>query len=196
MIHTRQQLRECLAADCEAMGFVGRSPWKEWLKGNTYDVRLWRYIVSYRKFEYACGRYRTAGGWFNTMRYILGKHMHQRRCRKTGIYLSPGVFAPGLHLVYFGYVWADESCRIGRRCTVLPRVLLGKKKPGIPPPSIFIGNDCYIGTGATILGPVRIGNNVTIAAGAVVVKDVPDNVVVAGNPAIVVKEKVELEGKC
>ena len=54
---------------------------------------------------------------------------------------------------------------------------------------IFVGDNCYVGTGATILGPIRIGNNVTIAAGAVVTKDVPDNVVVAGVPAKIVKYK-------
>lgn len=39
------------------------------------------------------------------------------------------------------------------------------------------------------MGPVKIGNNVTIAAGAVVVKDVPDNAVVGGNPAKILKMK-------
>jgi serine O-acetyltransferase len=39
------------------------------------------------------------------------------------------------------------------------------------------------------LGPVKIGNNVTIGAGAVVVKDIPDNCVVAGNPAKIIKFK-------
>lgn len=60
-----------------------------------------------------------------------------------------------------------------------------------PPPLIFIGDNCYIGTGATILGPVRIGDNVTIGAGAVVTKDIPSNVVVAGNPAKIINVKNE-----
>ena len=40
-----------------------------------------------------------------------------------------------------------------------------------------------------MLGPVRIGNNVTIGAGSVVTKDIPDNSVVAGNPARIIKRK-------
>ena len=39
------------------------------------------------------------------------------------------------------------------------------------------------------MGPVTIGNNVTIAAGAVVVKDVPDNAIVGGNPAKIISYK-------
>ncbi|MCS7078066.1 MAG: N-acetyltransferase [Bacteroidia bacterium] len=44
-----------------------------------------------------------------------------------------------------------------------------------------------IGTGATILGGVRIGKNAVIGAGAVVTKDVPDNAVVVGNPARIIR---------
>lgn len=52
---------------------------------------------------------------------------------------------------------------------------------------IKIGNDVWIGGSAVIAPGVTIGNNVTIAAGAVVVKDVIDNVVVGGNPAKIIK---------
>ena len=44
-----------------------------------------------------------------------------------------------------------------------------------------------VGAGATVLGPVIIGDNVQIGAGAVVVKDVPDNCVVIGVPARIIK---------
>lgn len=59
-------------------------------------------------------------------------------------------------------------------------VLIGKKSPNLSYWQITIGNNCYIGTGATILGPVAIGNNVAIGAGAVVTKDVPDGETVVG----------------
>lgn len=53
---------------------------------------------------------------------------------------------------------------------------------------ITIGNDVWIGGNATILPGVNIGNNVVIGAGAVVTKDVPDNCVVGGVPAKMIKE--------
>lgn len=54
--------------------------------------------------------------------------------------------------------------------------------------SCSIGSFCRIGAGATIIPKVKIGNNVVIAAGSVVIKDIPDNVLVAGNPAAIKKQ--------
>ena len=54
-----------------------------------------------------------------------------------------------------------------------------------------LGNNVMVGVGVTILGPVNIGNNVSIGAHAVVIKDVPDNAVVAGIPAEIKKFKKE-----
>ena len=59
---------------------------------------------------------------------------------------------------------------------------LGVSKP------IQIGNDVWIGGNATILPGVTIGSNVIVAAGAVVTHDVPDNVIVGGVPAKVIRE--------
>jgi len=53
---------------------------------------------------------------------------------------------------------------------------------------VTIGNNVWIGGHATINPGVTIGNNAVIASGAVVTKDVPDNVVVGGNPAKIIKE--------
>jgi acetyltransferase-like isoleucine patch superfamily enzyme len=56
------------------------------------------------------------------------------------------------------------------------------------PRSIHIGNNVWIGSNSTVLGGVTIGNNAVIAAGSVVTKNVPENTVVAGVPAKVIKE--------
>ncbi|KAJ2309551.1 hypothetical protein H4S02_009855, partial [Coemansia sp. RSA 2611] len=52
---------------------------------------------------------------------------------------------------------------------------------------VKIGDGVWVGGGAVILPGVTIGDGVTIGAGSVVTKDVPDNVVVVGNPARIVK---------
>ncbi len=62
-----------------------------------------------------------------------------------------------------------------------------RKHLGIAKP-VTIGNDVWIGGNVTILPGVTIGNNVVVGAGAVVTKDLPDNVVAVGVPAKIVKE--------
>jgi maltose O-acetyltransferase len=53
---------------------------------------------------------------------------------------------------------------------------------------IVIGDNVWIGGGAIICPNVTIGNNVVIAAGSVVVKDIPDDVLIGGNPARIIKD--------
>jgi maltose O-acetyltransferase len=53
---------------------------------------------------------------------------------------------------------------------------------------IKIGDDCWIAGSVVICPGVTIGNGVTVGAGSVVTKDVPNRVVVAGNPARVIRE--------
>ena len=57
-------------------------------------------------------------------------------------------------------------------------------------PGVTIGDNVWLGGRSVITPGVTIGNNVVVAAGAVVVKDVPDNVVVGGNPAKIIKENI------
>lgn len=54
----------------------------------------------------------------------------------------------------------------------------------------IIGKNCFIATRAIVLPGVKIGNNVVVGAGAVVMKDVPDNSLVAGNPAKVIQTDI------
>lgn len=74
---------------------------------------------------------------------------------------------------------------IGKNFSCLHCVTLGKKNGKRP----IIGDNVSIGCHACIIGGIHIGNNVTVGAGAVVVKDVPDNAIVAGNPANIIKFK-------
>ena len=80
-----------------------------------------------------------------------------------------------------------EQAKLGKNCVIFQNVTIGGKtingKNGFP----TIGNDVTIYAGACIIGDVKVGNNVEIGANAVVTKDVPDNCIVAGVPAKIIK---------
>lgn len=72
---------------------------------------------------------------------------------------------------------------IGDNFSCIHCTTLGAKSDGRP----VIGNNVSLGANVTIIGNVHIGNNVIVGAGSVIVKDVPDNCIVAGNPARIIK---------
>lgn len=111
---------------------------------------------------------------------------HRKNCKETNVFVAPNTVCSGFHLQHRGFRHVLPGTKIGSNCEILPMVLMGKKRPNLKNFQITIGDNCYISTGVTILGPVTIGNNVTIAAGAVVTKDVPDNCIVAGVPAKII----------
>lgn len=114
---------------------------------------------------------------------------YRRLKNKLNFYIMPNLVGPGFNPVHPGFIRVGADVSIGKNCTILPMVLIGKAKPGLDMKGFSIGDNCYISTGVTILGPIKIGNNVTIAAGAVVIKDIPDNAVVGGVPARILKMK-------
>jgi acetyltransferase-like isoleucine patch superfamily enzyme len=73
------------------------------------------------------------------------------------------------------------------------RLFAGELKRFNTVSTVTIGNDVWIGHGASILKGVRIGNGAVVAAGAVVTHDVPGYCIVAGNPAQVIKKRFDDE---
>ena len=80
------------------------------------------------------------------------------------------LFGPGVHI----YTASHPLDSLERR-----KVQLAKP--------VTIGNDCWIGGNTVICPGVKIGNGCTIGAGSVVTKDIPDNTLAGGNPAIVIR---------
>jgi len=83
-----------------------------------------------------------------------------------------------------------ERAVIGMHCLIGQGVTIGGKSKQYEVPRI--GDYVYISAGARIIGNVKIGNNVIVGANAVVTKDVPDNCMVAGVPAKVIRENIQV----
>lgn len=95
----------------------------------------------------------------------------------------------GLGLILHHPICTRISCKgIGENCQIWQMVIIGKSKPvqGLELTPL-LKNNVKVSAGAIILGDIVIGNNVTIGAGAVVSKSIPDNCVVIGNPAFIIK---------
>ena len=113
----------------------------------------------------------------------------------TGIEIHPGAkIGKNLFIDHGMGVVIGETSEIGDNVTIYHAVTLGGSSPSIDSERQrhekrhpTIGNDVVIGSGAQIIGPIKVGNNSRIAANAVVVKDVPENATMVGIPARAVK---------
>ena len=113
----------------------------------------------------------------------------------TGIEIHPGAkIGKNLFIDHGMGVVVGETSEIGDNVTIYHNVTLGGSSPSIDSERQrhekrhpTIGNDVVIGSGAQIIGPIKVGNNARIADNAVVVKDVPENATMVGIPARAVK---------
>ena len=106
----------------------------------------------------------------------------------TGIEIHPGAtIGRRLFIDHGTGVVIGETTVIGDDCTIYQGVTLGGtgKDKGKRHPTL--GNHVMVGSGAKVLGPIEIGNDVRIAAGAVVLSDIPDHSTAVGVPARVVR---------
>jgi serine O-acetyltransferase len=85
---------------------------------------------------------------------------------------------------HFGGIVISGYAKFGDNCRIRNGVVVGLQRVDEPCAPV-IGNNVDIGSGAKVLGPIKIGNNVVIGANAVVIRDVPDNCIAAGVPAVV-----------
>lgn len=153
------------------------------------NYAMFKYMKTLRCLEYTMSKRKT-NPLFNPL-YFYFMLKYRKLSLKYQIHIHPNVVGAGFAMVHPGFRRVGEFMKIGKNCTILPNVLLGRKSPDIKWDNyiIEIGDNCYLGTGVIVMGPVKIGNNVTVGAGAVVTKNFPDNVVIAGNPAKIIRYK-------
>lgn len=124
----------------------------------------------------------------------------------TGVIRELGeklIIEDGVGIAANAFIAVRGEVHIGKNCIFGPNVRIHAENhnfsdlntpirlQGATRKGVTIGEDCWIGSGVTILDGVHIGNHCIIAAGAVVNKDVPDYAIVGGVPAKVLKMRKE-----
>lgn len=120
---------------------------------------------------------------------LLARLISQHSRNRTGIEIHPGaVIGKGLVIDHGDGVVIGETTVIGDNVTLYQGVTLGGtgKDTGKRHPNI--GNGVTIGAGAKVLGPITIGDHSKVGAGSIVIRDVPPQCTVVGNPGRIVRK--------
>ena len=136
----------------------------------------------------AVRKYRRAHWFYQHNMKLIARYLSQRARHKTGVEIHPGAtLGKGLFIDHGMGVVVGETTIIGDYCLLYQNVTLGGtgKETGKRHPTL--GNHVMVGSGAKVLGPFKVGDNARIAAGAVVLNEIPANCTAVGVPAHVVR---------
>lgn len=100
--------------------------------------------------------------------------------------VTSGIIGGGVFCIHPTSTYLNAQ-KIGRDFTCRQNTTIGNKLDNRPKERPIIGDNVTVGANVVIIGNVNIGDNVIIGAGSVVVKDIPNNAVVVGNPARIIK---------
>jgi serine O-acetyltransferase len=174
VIATRSDYERYLRDDLTAAGIT------RW----TVDQRFRRPEVQYlrilRQVEYLLAQ----RGRVARVRRSWARWQLLRYSTRLGLSIPPNVFGPGLGIAHYGSIVVNSRARVGAWCRINSATNIGLGPSGVP----TIGDFCYIAPGAVVYGGITVGDRVVVGANAVVGRDVPDGVTVAGAPARVVSQ--------
>ena len=137
-------------------------------------------------------RHRIAHKLYNKGHKFIATRISNTTRRKYGIEIHPAAkIGNGVFIDHGMGVVIGETAIVGDNCTIYQGVTLGGtgKDKGKRHPTL--GNNVLVGCGAKLLGNFTVGDNVKIAANAVVLSDVPENCTCVGIPARIVKRNNE-----
>ena len=133
--------------------------------------------------------YRVANKLYRSKYYFSARCVSQIAKMFTGIEIHPGAtIGHGFFIDHGTGVVIGETTEIGNNCTIYQGVTLGGTGKDLGKRHPTIGDNVLVGAGAKVLGPVNIGSNSKIAAGAVVLRDIPEDSTAVGIPAKVVRK--------
>ena len=180
MIQSKNDLKYYLKEDLKR--FDNKKPnIKDWILHNEVWY-IYQYIRHLRYIDYYKNK--------NILFYLWHFFWYKRLGFKLRITIYPGTIGPGFRIYHVGeFIHVGPKVHIGKNCTMLPGVVFANKTEKEDDFLMLFGDNCYLGLGVKIIGNVKIGDNVTIGSNAVVTKDIPNNAIVGGIPAKIIKYK-------
>ena len=176
VINSKKDYKKFIASDLQSLRISTRRNWLMLNEIVTFQIRL-------RRLEYALNYSK------NPLRVLVRRYLYRRISIKLGISISPNTFGPGLSIAHRGNIVVNGGAKIGANCRIHVGVNIGTEA-GKSDAAPSIGDNCYIGPGAKIFGPIVIGPNSVIGANAVVNKSFPEgNQTLGGVPAKVISKK-------
>ena len=172
MIKSKKDLNMYLEEDKRALNITKRYP-------KIFSDEIWKFQIRLRKYEYAenCLRSKIYIP-YRIWRKLLFKHMSV----KLGFTIPPNVFDSGLSIAHYGTIVINNNAKIGKNCRIQEGVNIGSTNGSNLAP--IIGDNVFIGSGAKIIGNIKIGDDIVIGAGAVVVKSYMERgITIGGVPA-------------
>lgn len=186
MIDSKETLKQYLEQDKLALGRRGDS------KPRLFGDEIWKFEILLRKVEYYIN---CKSGVFATIVRKYYKFRFHNLSVKLGFSIPPNVFAEGLAIPHYGTIVVHANAKIGRNCRLQEGVNIGATSGSHE--AAVIGDNCFFGSGAKIIGAVIIASDVAVGAGAVVTKDITEpGTTWAGIPAKKISDKNSHDNLC
>lgn len=186
MIDNRETYRQYIIQDRLALGR------RQDARPRLFGDEIWKFEILLRKVEFDLNCRRGPVG------KLVGKWHKMRFHRlsvRLGFTIPPNVFGPGLSIPHYGTIVVHGNVRAGKNCRLQEGVTIGATNGSHE--AAVIGDNCYFGSGAKVIGAVRIADNVAVGANAVVTKDIEESGTTwAGIPAKKISDQGSRSNLC
>lgn len=160
MIESKEDLKRYLLADKVALGVVDRRP-------KLFGDRIWKYQIDYRKAEYY---FNNKQHFFCKLMYLLFNFKFKIKSRMLCSEIPYNVIEEGLVIWHGQNIIINGNAKIGKNFSISSGCCVGQAHNQYP----IINDNVEMTIGSKVIGGISIANDVTIGAGAVVVKSIEE----------------------
>ena len=169
-IQSKEDLKYYLEQDRIALKRPAGFVWKK--------DSIWKFEILLRKAEFFCncmpGMLKKIGSLYKKRLYSLGA-----KC--GGFSIPINCFGPGLSIAHYGTIVVNDTAKVGENCRIHEGVTIGAT--GKNGQAAIIGDNCFLATGAKVIGDIHLGNDIAVGANAVVTKSFLEDKITLGGGA-------------